>query len=181
MKHAFLALSLLALAAPAIGEIEKLGNPCETGICLYWWPKLPTVKGWHHEDGPSQQNATNILAPDGATFSDAETVMYAKASYKPRMPEIKTLAALIADDKKHFVENVPGVIVTEVKALRTGDGQKLRSFTFFPPGQGNWERVSYGEEGDFYLIFAVSSRTKSGYDKAMPAYEAMISGYKEKL
>jgi hypothetical protein len=67
-----------------------------------------------------------------------------------------------------------------VEALATGDGQKLRSLTFFPQGEGNWERVSFGEEGEYYLMFTISSRTKSGYDMALPLYEAMLRAYKEK-
>lgn len=180
MKRLLLLL-IVAGAFPVSAEIEKLGRPCETGVCLYWRPTLAPVQGWHHEPGPSQQYGVNALAPDGSTFMDAETVMYAKASYKQRSPETKTLEALIENDKKEFVANVPGVAIADAQPLTTGDGQKLKSVTFFPTAQGNWERVSYGEEGEFYLLFTISSRTKGGYERALPAYEAMIRGYKEKL
>ena len=172
---------ILALSGVAIAEIEKHGHPCETGICLYWWPKLPALNGWHQDAQASERYGANALAPDGSTFKDAETVMYAKAPYKPRVPELKSIEDLIASDKKDFVENSPGLVVSETKPLTTGDGEKFRSITFFPSGQGNWEHVSYGEEGEFYLIFTISSRTKRGYEKALPAYEALIRNYKEKL
>ncbi|HTJ17058.1 MAG TPA: hypothetical protein VL494_09795, partial [Steroidobacteraceae bacterium] len=126
-------------------------------------------------------HAVNALAPDGSTFENAETVMYAVALYKPRMTEIASVDALIADDKKKFIEQSAAVSIDETKPLATGDGQKLRSFTFFPKSEGNWEQVAYGEEGDYYLIFTVSSRTKSGYAKALQSYEAMLRGYKAKL
>lgn len=180
MKRALLLL-ILSATLPVSAEIEKLGHACETGICLYWWPKLVPIDGWHHEPGPSQKYGANALAPDGSTFIDAETVMYAKATYKPRVPEIKSLEALIENDKKDFAANVPRVVIADAKSLITGDGKKLNSVTFFPGAQGNWERVSYGEEGEFYLLFTISSRTKDGYEKALPAYEAMIRGYKEKF
>ncbi len=112
---------------------------------------------------------------------DAEAVMYAKASYKPRVPESKSVEAMIESDKKDFREQSPGVVISEVNALVTSDGQVLRSLTFIPSEQGNWERVSYGEEGDFYLIFTVSARNKAAYEKALPAYEALIHAYREKL
>jgi hypothetical protein len=180
MKRLLLLL-ILAGTFPVNAEIEKFGRPCETGLCLYWRPKLAPVEGWHHEPGPSQQYGANALAPDGSTFMDAETVMYAKAFYKPRITETKSLEALIENDKRGFLANVPGVVIANTKPLSTGDGKKLKSVTFFPTSQGNWERVSYGEEGEFYLLFTVSSRTKAGYEKALPAYEAMIRGYKERL
>jgi hypothetical protein len=75
----------------------------------------------------------------------------------------------------------PGITITETKLIVTADGKKLRSFTFFPTKQGNWERVSYGEEGEFYLVFTISSRTKMAYDRAIAAYESLVSGYREKL
>jgi len=181
MKRLFLLLPLLATTAATVAEIEKRGHPCETGVCLYWWPKLPVVNGWHQDPEASERYAANALTPNGSTFKNAETVMYATAPFKPRVPILKSVADLIASDKKDFVQSSPGIVISEAKALVTGDGQKLRSFTFFPAGHGDWERVSYGQEGDFYLIFTISSRTKAGYKKALPAYEALIRHYKEKL
>jgi len=171
---------LLLLPAFAVAEIEKVGEICKTGICLYWWPKLLSAKGWHHERGPSYANSANIQVPDGFTFSDAETVIYAKALYKPRIPETKSLEKLIKNDSDEFISRDPGVTVTEVEPLKTGDGKSLKSFTFFPKYKGNWERVSYGEESDFYLIFTISSRTKEGFDKSSEIYKQYISNYKEK-
>jgi hypothetical protein len=105
--------------------------------------------------------------------------MYAKAIYKPRESDVKSLGVLIENDRNDFVENVPGVSIQEVAALSTFDGQKFRSFTFFPTSTGNWERVSYGEEGEFYLIFTVSSRSLAGFNSAVGAYEKLITGYKK--
>jgi hypothetical protein len=181
MKLLLLLMTLLGSSFTAIAEIEKGGSPCDTGLCLYWWPKLPAISGWHHEAEASQQNSFNALAPDGSTFENAETVMYAVALYKPNMPETGSLDALIAEDKEKFIEHSAAASIDETKPIATGDGQKLRSFTFFPKSEGNWEQVSYGEEGDYYLIFTVSSQTKSGYEKALHSYEAMLRGYKAKL
>ena len=179
MKY-LLAIVLVGLSASAAAEIEKKAQPCEKGICLYWWPKLPPLANWHHEDGSSFRYDANALAPDGTTFADAPSVMYAKALYKPRAPQIKSVASLIADDKSQFISDVPGVLISEEKPLSTADGRKLRSFSYFPAQGGNWERVSYGEEGDYYLIFTLSSRTREAYDQALPSYEALIAAYHEK-
>jgi len=42
-----------------------------------------------------------------------------------------------------------------------------------------WEKVSYGEEGEFYLIFTLSSRSEQGFKAALKDYELFISRYKE--
>ena len=39
--------------------------------------------------------------------------------------------------------------------------------------------MSYGEEGEFYLVFTVSSRSQSGFNSAVVAYEKLIAGYRK--
>lgn len=194
MRVAVIAVSvLLGAGSPAFAEIEKLATPCETGFCLHWWPKLGPVQGWTQDRGQSFNYGVNALAPDGATFSNAETVMYAKAIYKPRDPEITSLEELIERDRKDFAANVPGVVIADAAPLTTADGQVLRSITFFPKNDGNfpkndgnlpkndgnWERVAYGEEGDFYLIFTISARSLKGYEAHVGAFERMVRSYRE--
>jgi hypothetical protein len=173
-------LVLLLIPLPVFSEIEKVGQPCEKGICVAWWPKLTSAKGWHHEREASFANGMNIQVPDGFTFSNSETVIYAKALYKPRTPEIKSLDMLIKSDREEFVTQEPSIVVSEAKAPKTANGKSLTSFTFFPKDKGNWEQVSYGEEGDFYLIFTISSRSRKGFSRSLSIYEQYIGQYKEK-
>ena len=181
MKVATVAFILTALVVATAGaEIEKNAVVCETGICLYWWPKLPELKGWHQDKDQSFNYGVNALAPDGTSFAKAEAVMYAVANYKPRMPEVKSIDALIANDKKEFLASDSGLTISECKDLTTGDGKKLRSLTFFPKSTGNWEQVSYGEEQDFYLIFTLSAHSKDSFYKAQDSYRELIARYKEK-
>lgn len=170
---------LLVASSTAQAEIEKIAIPAEKGFSFYWWPKLAPVDGWYQDREHSFFYSANALAPDGFTFKNAESVMYARAIYKPREPDVKSLDALIENDRKDFEANLPGVSIHEVAMLSTADGQKLRSFTFFPTTSGNWERVSYGEEGDFYLIFTISSRSLAGFNTAVAAYEKLIAGYQK--
>ena len=177
---ASLILAILCLAPPVRAEIEKIAIPDEEQMSFYWWPKLPKVAGWHQDMDYSFLYNVNALVPDSATFADAETIMYAKAVFKLRIPEIKSLDLLIERDKKTFLDNVPGVEIREVKPLVSADGKEFRSFTFFPPEAGNWERVSYGEEGEYYLVFTVSSRSKAGFDASENVYEKLVGLYREK-
>ena len=181
MRIAVLLIPALGLALQgAHAEIEKVAIPTAKGMSFHWWPKLPALKGWRHEREQSLHYGIYALAPEGSTFADAQTVMYAKAVYKPQRPEIQTLEMFIRSDRKASLSRSPDIVVQEHAALSTADGKKLRSFTFFPRKDGNWERVSYGEEGDFYLVFAVSSRSLAGYKAAEKAYMQLIRSYKEK-
>ena len=171
---------LLGACASANAEVEKLGIPCETGICLYWWPKLPALEGWHREHEASLQAGSNALAPDGFDFSNAEVVIYARAIYKPRMPDIKSLDAFIEDDKRQFLAADKNIVISKALPLRTADGQLLRALTFFPKSHGNWELLAYGEEGDFYLVFALSSRSADAYRQSQHSFESLVTQYRAK-
>lgn len=179
LRRSVLTCALLLVPLVALPEIEKVGQVCEKGICLAWWPKLEPVNGWHHDREASWAIGANAQVPDGFKFSNAETIIYAKASYKPKIPEATTLEALIRDDKDDFLKHDPTIAITKVPPLKTNDGQVLETYTFFPKGKGNWEEVSYGEEGDFYLIFTISSRSHAGFLATLPVYEQYIAQYKE--
>jgi len=164
-------------AAPTNARIEKSATLSKTGILLYWWPALGKVKGWHHDQAASQEGGINAEVPDGFTFANAMSVIYAKAIYKPRQPETKTLAMLIKEDRATFLAHDRTLKITRIEPLKTADGRFLQTYTYFPREKGNWEEVSYGEEGDYYLVFVISSRTKAGFEKAVAAYKEFISEY----
>jgi hypothetical protein len=180
MKRWIIAFCIFLFPAFVSAEIEKFSRICEKGICFYWWPKLAFVKGWHQELDSNYAISANVQIPDGFTFSNADTVIYAKALYKPRTPETKSLEMLIKDDKETFLSRDPSIVITEAEPLETGDGKLLKSYTFFPKDKGNWEQVCYGEESDFYLIFTISSRTQEGFNKAAEIYKQYIGQYAEK-
>ena len=168
MKRIVLTLLLACLSFSAVAEIYKVAVPderCGT-VCFYWWPVLPHVDGWQQDMPNSYYYSANAQAPIGESFSNAESVIYAKALFKPRIPETKSLSQLI--------------VITLLDALKTAGGKVLESYQFFPRDKGNYERVSYGEEGEFYLVFTLSSRSKEGYESSMPAYLQFIGQYHEK-
>src|SRR5262249_47682872 len=151
------------LAASAHAEIVKVANVDCThkAICFYWWPKLPSLPGWHADADQNVKNGPNgvsMLVPDGTDFSHAGAVMFGEAVYRPRYewknPNSKSLDAFIADDMAATLESHKDFKIAEAEPVSTADGQKLRSFTFVRSGE--CERVSYGVEGDYYLVFAIS-------------------------
>ncbi len=147
-------------------------------MCFYWWPVLPKVEGWHQDIKGSYEFAANTQAPDKFTFANSETVIYAKALYKPRIPKISNIYELIDDDRSRFEKDAE-LTINKINSTITADGQKLLTYSFYPKGKGNWEHVSYGEEGDFFLVFTISSRTKSGLEKNLPVYNEFIEKYKK--
>jgi hypothetical protein len=174
-----LVVFLLFVPSAALPEIERISRVCGNGLCPTWWPKLESVKGWHHEEGASLATDANIQVPDGLTFSGAETVIYARAFYKPRIPEVTSLAALIKSDRDEFLKADSSIEIIRLPPLKTKDGKVLETYKFFPRIKGNWEEVSYGEEGEFYITFTISSRSRVGFMTSLPVYEQYIAQYRE--
>ena len=149
-------------------------------MSFYRWPKLPQVPGWAQDRDFAFRYSANTLSPIGVSFADDETVMCAKLVFEPRVPDGKSLAALIENDKNNFVTNFSGVTIQEMTTLATADGKKLISLIHTPADKGNCERVYYVEEGVFYLVFTVSYRTQAGFLASVKACETFVTPYKEK-
>jgi hypothetical protein len=177
---AALASLCISISAPAFAEIEKLAIPGGQGLQLYWWPKLPELAGWKHDRDISFEQGANVLLPEGATVDNAKAVIFAKASYKERMPEVKTLDQFIANHVKVYTSRSQGGEVKDAPPLKSADGREFISKSFASKAVNSWDRVSFLEEGDFYLAFIVFAQSPEDLAKAMPAYETLISKYKEK-
>jgi hypothetical protein len=176
-------ISALAICIPftVSAGVYKLAIPQKSGTEVHWWPILPVLPGWVHDEVASRRYDSNFLVPRGQTFADAPAVIYAKALYKSRIPETKSVDQLIADDERQVAKETPGIRISEQAALQDHDGRGFKCVAFAPPSEGSWEFVAYGEEDDFYLIFTVSGDSPDALEKAMPDFKKLISRYKKKL
>jgi hypothetical protein len=157
--------------------IKTVTIDCDGRMCFHWWPRLPPLPGWHTDDSINQKLVMNVLIPNRFTWSSANTIMYARALYKPHYPSLTSLSAFIADDRRSFAENNREIVIAEASPLTTKDGQILRSLTYFRPRDHNWERVSYGEEGDYYLVFVINAHSEAGFRNGQVVYEELIHAY----
>jgi hypothetical protein len=173
---------------PASGEIVKQAVIDCAGkkVCFYWWPKLPALEGWHSDQHVNLtqggENGFNVLIPDGSTFGDAPAIIYAKAVYRERYDEEhhakSTLDSFIQDDKTDFQEHGKDTKVAGTAALKTADGQVLKTFTYFRPAAKTWECVAYGTEDDQYLTFVIAARSLASYRNTLPIFQKLISQYR---
>ncbi len=173
------AIVFLGASTSSHAEVEKFATPSASGMHLYWWPRVPAVEGWIQDRDASAANSIFALVPTGQSFQDAPTVIYAKAVFKARVPDLTSLSAFVEDDKKGTLANAPGTTAVSAKPMTDGDGRGLVSLVFRPRSDGNWEQVSYLEEGEFYLVFAVSARNEAAFNSARTSYEWLVSHYKE--
>lgn len=152
--------------------------------CFYWWPKLIPQDGWVQEEGASYHFKANMQIQKGSTFSTSESVIYAKAVFKDRRPEIDSIQALIEDDKSSFLKKIPGLKIRKIATSENPAGFKFSIFEFFPASNsGNWEQVAYSQEVDpegneYFLIFTLSSKSKDGYESSKEVFKNFVNDYK---
>lgn len=164
-------------SASTNAAIDKLARPGSSGLDLVWWPRLPKVEGWKHDEDASWAISANVLLRKGENFSDAPAVIYASATYKPRTTS-KTLQQFIAAEQEDFSSRVPGVRIEKLSPLVDAGGNRLETCSFTPSRKGDWEVLAYGEEDEFFLIFAVSAHGKDALRAAMPAFRSLVARYK---
>ena len=180
MKHGnrlrILVSTLLILPGLVHADILRLAIQEGNKVEVYTWPVLPKVDGWHHDRKNSLHFRSNAQAPDGTNFMDAETVIYAKAIFKPSVPYLFDVDDLISNDRAQYSSGAD-IRIAEVAPLAIANGIELRSLTFTPVGEGLWEQVAYGEEGEFFLLFTISSRSRAGFEKSWAAFESFVTNY----
>lgn len=179
MRFVTLLVFLICLPACASAKIYKLAIPTDQGFSLYWWPVLPEISGWHHDEAVSEHLAANTLLPNGQSFNAAPAIIYAKADYKPRMADIKTLTQFIAGDIASFRHDVPDEQISLLEPLHDGDGQILPCYSFISKHNGSWEIVAYGVDDDYYLIFTVSAFNSAALMAAQPVFNTLVERYKK--
>lgn len=173
-----LALTICALPSTRIhAEIEHIANPTAHNIEFMWWPKVVPPADWVHNPDVSYENYINMFVPKGEDFENAPAVMYARAIYYEAGNTEQELTTAIHDDHAGFQQRFPDATVQEVDAVQTGDGTKLRTFSFTPTSRGHWELVAYGREPKYVLMFCVSARTKEALEKNRPVFLAMVRSY----
>jgi len=183
MRKALLAITVL-FSLSANAEIWREARTCANSnqMCFYWWPKLKDIKGWEQDILHSYHYKMNTQVPTGLTFANAETVIYARAVYKPRMPGTKDLEQFIADDKADFLNHDPALSISQLELLKDKKGRSFIIYKFTPTEKGNWEQIAYSEEVDsdgneYYLVFVLNSRSEYGYKKALDDFHKFISSY----
>jgi len=177
----YLAILLVMASFIARAEIHKEAFPTEAEMQFRWWPVMPKVEGWAQDREFSIRYGINAQVPIGKSFSNSETVIYSKAIYKPRVPDIKSLEEFIENDKSSFLEKEPSISISKESEFTNPHGTEYIVYSFTPNESGNWEYVTYSEEGEFYLVFTVSSRSELGLKTNLEFYNSFLKSYAKEL
>ena len=174
---------LLLTLAPTVcsAETEGFGELCPSQICLWRRPIIDAPTGWERDEKFSRKNQNNSFFPTNPSFG--ESLMYASSFYRPN-PNTQTLKEFIEEDRGKFIESANGTYskVVEKPDLKTGDDKPLKVLSFETTynNRQQFDLVAYGEEGDMFLIFTLSSPSLETYNSSLPSFKAFVGGYYEK-
>jgi hypothetical protein len=121
----------------------------------------------------AEQGLPCVLYPKGSTWSDANTIMYAKIAGTDYEDVGKFVAMAIKE-----MEKVHGQPKEKVDSGKTGDGHPY-FINEYPATKSysQWERVAYIQlpKAVAYIVF--SARDEAGYRKNFPALNEVLKSF----
>jgi hypothetical protein len=167
----------LAVALPAHAGLDPVLGTCGATSCLWHEPTVRAPDGWEFKEAASARYHARAFAPAGSNFANAAAVMYAKAVPKEGQPA--SLAAFMSQDIASYRAKDAKLQVKTGLSYADGDGRVLQAVQLVPGAGSGLQRetIAYGEEGRFYLVFALSGAGMVEHDVAVPAFQQMLATY----
>jgi hypothetical protein len=88
-----------------------------------------------------------------------------------------TIEKVISNDIDDFMKLSKESTVADSPSLETRDKKKGITKIFYDAANKNHECVTFIDEPKAVVILALSSRDKDQYEKALPAFKALVSSY----
>jgi hypothetical protein len=143
------------------------------------WPKLPDIPDWHQDQESSLRLSANALIPDGMDPATAEVSIQARGFARRGNADVSSLSQFI-DNERAAAES--GTDVKKLSDVADKDGTPFTIYAFAPAhGKTGWKAVAYSEEGDTFLAFTLSARSKAAFDGGMPVFTQLIQHYAREI
>lgn len=175
LKAMTLTLILLAVSIPVVSQKP---NSTDGSIFVgrYFSFVLKQPKGWSMDSEAARpQGLQVVLYPDGSSWKNATAVMYARVIYKDE--DQSSIDKVISNDVADFLKLSKESTVSDSPPLETRDKRKSISKVFYDAANKNYETVTFIDDFKVVVILALSSRQKTEYDKALPAFKALVGSY----
>ena len=121
------------------------------------------------------QHLEAVLYREGSSWKDAVAVMYARVIHKDETQD--TVEKVITNDVTDFLKLNKESKVSDSAPLQTRYKKEGTSKVFYDAANKNYEIVTFIDEPKVVVILALSSRDKSEYEKALPAFKSLVASY----
>lgn len=136
---------------------------------------LTAPDGWVLDNASGvAQGLHAVFYPKGSSWKASPVVMYANVARKKS--EKDALETIIESDIADFKRQSPDLKVEDAEAP-AGSGKNVSIKYFAGDKFHNHEAVAYIGESKVVVMLVLSSKTKKGFDDALPAFKQLISSY----
>lgn len=138
---------------------------------------LDAPKGWVLDceagrgDGP-----LTVLYRVGESWGNGQAVMYANL-LSLELGADSAIARRIDAEVRDWKERTGDAVVTREPDIRTGGGIVVPVRRFVSRAHGLHEIVAYIPRGPDMPILAMTARSRQAFDKALPAFRALVRSY----
>jgi hypothetical protein len=137
---------------------------------------LKEPAGWVMDSQTAKaQGLEAVLYREGSSWKDAVAVMYARIIYKDEIQD--NVEIVITHDVTDFLKLNKESRVSDSAPLQTRYKKQGTSKVFYDAANKNHEIVTFIDEPKVVVILALSSRDKSEYEKALPAFKSLVASY----
>src|SRR6266496_1085836 len=116
-----------------------------------------------------------VYYPEGATWNNAETVMYPNIVIKHQ--GTNTVEEFMASDLRGFRKENPEMKYEDAPPIAMKDRRIARVRYFYGVNHQSFEAVAYVDEEKVIALIVVSSRTKKGLNDTLPLLRACLESY----
>ena len=134
--------------------------------------------GWTLDNESGQPDGLCLVGyPAGGSWKSSETVIYTNATPKSAEKGTRSLAEMVESDLKLHKAGQPGLRILDGPKL-SNHGRKLVSKQFMGiSGSKSFEAVAYVDEPGAVVFLVMTSRTDTGFKRALPAFKSFVEGY----
>ena len=177
-----LVFACLLAATPATAEIEKILNPCEQKLCVFFRASIVIPDGWVEDRDATRYFNSQFLLPKGVDFDHAQAKIYVVVRYnRNKQPISDFVPAAIAD----WQSRAKDAKITRLDDLPRGDGKPaFERRTFEAPSlkEQGYELQAVTTDGDkdgnqFVVTIVLTANSPGAFKAAEPAYLAILGNY----
>ncbi len=134
--------------------------------------------GWTLDNESGQPDGLCLVGyPAGGSWKSSETVIYTNATPKSSEKGTRSLAEMVESDLNLHKAGQPGLRIQDGQKL-SNQGRKLVSKQFMGiTGSKSFEAVAYVDEPGAVVFLVMTSRTVTGFKRALTAFKSFVEGY----
>ncbi len=136
-------------------------------------------KGWKLDNESGKANNLCLVGyPINSSWENGENVIYLNATPKGEEVGSRDVADMIEFDIAQHKKVSPSLKVKNGDSVSRGNQKVKTKYFFNEKKKGNFEAVGYIDEATAVIFVVMSSQSKKGFEKSLPAFKEFIRNYK---